>query len=113
MSSSIANIISNADSIIRLFLNFSTLLFAFYHSYLVFQCNFNLIKKGRCNLLLVTSLEGCIQRFKGGRAQSGALTALIGYLNVLLEYFDFQIFIGRAQPYITTLIYSDFSKFIY
>ena len=42
--------------------------------------------------LEVTSLEGRSQRFKGGRAQSGALTALIGYLNVLLEYFDFSNF---------------------
>ena len=39
--------------------------------------------------LEVTSLKGCSQSFKGGRAQSGPLTALIGYLNVLLEYFDF------------------------
>ena len=31
-----------------------------------------------------------------GRAQPGPLTALIGYLNVILEFF--QIFIGRAQP---------------
>ena len=30
--------------------------------------------------------------FDGGRAQSGPLTALIGYLNVLLEYFDFSNF---------------------
>ena len=37
--------------------------------------------------------------FKVGRAQSGLLTALIRFLNVLLEYFDFfKIFIGRAQP---------------
>ena len=36
-----------------------------------------------------TSLERRSQSFKGGRAQSGPLTALIGYLNVLLEYFDF------------------------
>ena len=39
--------------------------------------------------LEVTSLKGCNQSFKGVRAQSGPLTALIGYLNVLLEYFDF------------------------
>ena len=39
--------------------------------------------------LEVTSLKGCSQSFKGGRAQSGLLTALIGYLNFLLEYFDF------------------------
>ena len=39
--------------------------------------------------LEVTSLKGCSQSFKGGRAQSGPSTALIGYLNVLLEYFDF------------------------
>ena len=42
--------------------------------------------------LEVTSLEGRSQSFKGGRAQSGPLTALIGYLNVLLEYFDFSNF---------------------
>ena len=40
-------------------------------------------------ILEVTSLVGCSQSFNGGRAQSGHLTALIGYLNVLLEYFDF------------------------
>ena len=39
--------------------------------------------------LEVTGLKGCSQSFKGGRAQLGPLTALIGYLNVLLEYFDF------------------------
>ena len=39
--------------------------------------------------LEITSLKGCSQCFKGGRAQSGPLNALIGYLNVLLEYFDF------------------------
>ena len=39
-----------------------------------------------------TNLKGRIQSFKGGRAQSGPLTALIGYLNVLLEYFDFSNF---------------------
>ena len=43
--------------------------------------------------LEVTSLKGCSQSFKGGRAQSGPLTALIGYLNVLLEYLDFSNFI--------------------
>ena len=33
------------------------------------------------------------------QAQSGPLTALIGYLNVLIEVLRFfQIFIGRAQP---------------
>ena len=42
--------------------------------------------------LEVTSLEGRSQSFKGGRAQSGPLTALIGYLNVLLEYLDFSNF---------------------
>ena len=42
--------------------------------------------------LEVTSLKRCSQSFKGGRAQSGPLTALIGYLNVLLEYFDFSNF---------------------
>ena len=36
--------------------------------------------------LEVTSLEGHSQSFKGG------LTALIGYLNVLLEYLDFSNF---------------------
>ena len=36
-----------------------------------------------------SSLERRSQCFKGGRAQSGPLTALIGYLNVLLEYFNF------------------------
>ena len=30
--------------------------------------------------------------FTVGRARSGLLTALIGYLNVLLEYFDFSNF---------------------
>ena len=39
-----------------------------------------------------TSLEGRSQSFKGGRAQSGPLIALIGHLNVLLEYFDFSNF---------------------
>ena len=39
--------------------------------------------------LEVTNLKGCSQSFKGCRAQSRPLTALIGYLNVLLEYFDF------------------------
>ena len=39
--------------------------------------------------LEVTSLEVRSQSFKGGRAQSGPLTTLIGYLNVLSEYFDF------------------------
>ena len=39
--------------------------------------------------LEVTNLKGCSQSFKGGRAPSGPLTGLIGYLNVLLEYFDF------------------------
>ena len=33
-----------------------------------------------------TSPKGCSQSFKDGRAP---LTALIGYLNDLLEYFDF------------------------
>ena len=42
--------------------------------------------------LEVTSLKGRSQSFKGGWAQSGPLTALIGYLNVLLEYFDFSNF---------------------
>ena len=42
--------------------------------------------------LEVTSLKGCSQSFKGGRAQSGPLTALIGCSNVLLEYFDFSNF---------------------
>ena len=42
--------------------------------------------------LEVTSLKGCSQSFRGGRAQSVPLTALIGYLNVLLEYFDFSNF---------------------
>ena len=32
------------------------------------------------------------QSFKSSRAQSGPLTALIGYLNVLLKYFDFSNF---------------------
>ena len=32
------------------------------------------------------------QSFKVGRAQCGPLTALIGYLNVLLEYFNFSNF---------------------
>ena len=36
-------------------------------------------------MLLVTSLEARSQSFTGGRAQSGPLTALIGYLNVLIE----------------------------
>ena len=46
-----------------------------------------------CNTSLeVISLEGRSQSFKGGRAQSGPLTALIGYLNVLLEYFNFSNF---------------------
>ena len=36
-----------------------------------------------------SSLEKHSQSFKGGWAQSGPLTALIGYLNVLLDYFDF------------------------
>ena len=39
-----------------------------------------------------SSLERRSQSFKGGRAQSGPLTALIEYLNVLLEYFDFSNF---------------------
>ena len=39
-----------------------------------------------------SSLERRSQSFKGGRAQSGSLTALIGYLNVLSEYFDFSNF---------------------
>ena len=39
--------------------------------------------------LMNSSLDRRSQSFKGGRAQSGPLTALIGYLNVLLEYFDF------------------------
>ena len=40
--------------------------------------------------LEVISLGRCSQSFKGDRAQSGPLTALIGYyLNVLLEYFFF------------------------
>ena len=39
--------------------------------------------------LEVTSLKRCSQSFKGSRAQSGPSTALIGYLNVLLEYLDF------------------------
>ena len=39
--------------------------------------------------LEATSLMGCSRSFKAGRVQSGPLTALIGYLNVLLEYFDF------------------------
>ena len=43
----------------------------------------------RGNLLLVTSLEGRSQSFKSDRAQLGPLTALLRYLNVLLEYFDF------------------------
>ena len=39
------------------------------------------------------------QSFTGGRAQSGPLTALIGYLNILIKVLRFfQIFIGRAQP---------------
>ena len=38
-------------------------------------------------ILEVTSLKGCSHSFRGGRARSGPLTALIGYLNVLLEYF--------------------------
>ena len=42
--------------------------------------------------LEVTSLKGRSQSFKGGRAQSGPLTALIGCLNVLLEYLDFSNF---------------------
>ena len=32
------------------------------------------------------------QSFTVGRAQLGPLTVLIGYLNVLLEYFDFSYF---------------------
>jgi len=36
-----------------------------------------------------SSLEKHSQSFKGGWTQSGPLTALIGYLNVLLDYFDF------------------------
>ena len=50
----------------------------------------------RCSLLLV---EGRSQSFTGGRAQSGPLTALIGYLNVPIKVLRFfQIFVGRAQP---------------
>ena len=52
------------------------------------MCNTSL---ERCSLEVI-SLEGRSQSFKGGRAQSGPLTALIGYLNVLLEYFDFSNF---------------------
>ena len=57
--------------------------------------------------LMNSSLERRSQSFKGGRAQSGPLTALIGYLNVLLEYFDFSNFhwqgktnnwVGLATP---------------
>ena len=40
-------------------------------------------------ILEVTSLKGCSQSFKSARVQSEPLTALIGWLNVLLEYFDF------------------------
>ena len=39
-----------------------------------------------------TWLQWRSQSFTAGRAQSGPLTALIGYLNVLLEYFDFSNF---------------------
>ena len=54
------------------------------------MCSTNL--EGRS--LEVTSLERCSQSFKGGRVQSGSLTALIGYLNVLLEYFKGRKFKG-------------------
>ena len=37
-------------------------------------------------------MEGSSQSFKDGKAQSRLLTALIGHLNVLLEYFDFSNF---------------------
>ena len=39
-------------------------------------------KMDRCSLLLV---KGRSQSFTGGRAQSGPLTALIGYLNVSIK----------------------------
>ena len=60
--------------------------------------NFAVVDKAMCSTSLegcsleVASLKGCSQSFKGGRAQSEPLTALIGYLNVLLEYFDFSNF---------------------
>ena len=47
---------------------------------------------------MVISYQWHSHSFKVGRAQSEPLTALIGCLNVLLEYFVFKIFIGRAQP---------------
>ena len=43
---------------------------------------YELDKMDRYSLLLVTSPEGRSQNFTGGRAP---LTALIGYLNVLIE----------------------------
>ena len=60
--------------------------------------------EGQCSLE-ITSLEGCSQSFKGGRAQSGLLTALIDNLNVLLEYFDFSNLLkgGFLKPLETTL----------
>ena len=48
----------------------------------MFQCKYALNKIDRYSLLLVTSPEGRGQNFTGGRAP---LTALIGYLNVLIE----------------------------
>ena len=52
--------------------------------------------KGSSNILQIQAVSNVLvnlqwrsQSFKVGRAQSGPLTALIGYLNVLLEYFNF------------------------
>ena len=42
-----------------------------------------------CTSVIFSSNQWRSQSFTVGRAQSGPLTALIGCLNVLLEYFDF------------------------
>ena len=56
----------------------------------IFPLNSAVVDIAMCSTSLeVTSLKGCSQSFKGGRTQSGPLTTLIGYLNVLLEYFDY------------------------